>query len=111
MCAPTSADASATWRVPMALTVKAASTSDLAPIDRGEGTAVEHELGSELGEGVHDRVPVVDAHGVDVGAQYLVVEPVTRPFRARAARSGGRRLAPVPPERRAGLVRAARRHR
>ncbi len=49
----------------------------LAAIDRGERATVEDELGSEGGEGRQDGVTVVDRHGVDVGAQHLVLQ--TRP--------------------------------
>ena len=44
----------------------------LAAVDRGERAAVEHELGSKLGERAQDGIPVVHRHGADVGGQQLV---------------------------------------
>ena len=69
----------------------------LAPLDRGEGPAVEHELGPERGEGRQDGVPVVDRHGVDVGAPAPRGSGRAGAPRGRAARSGGRRRARGPP--------------
>ena len=98
MWAPTRAAASATWRVPRALTAKASVDLGLAEVDRGEGAAVEHEVGPEATANVCQHgVAVVDAHGVDVGGQHLVVEARAGAPRARAARSGARRRAPAPP--------------
>ena len=80
MCAPTSAAASATWRVPAAFTANAGVHLGLAQVDRGEGAPVEDELGPEGGEGAEHGVAVVDPHGVDVGGEHLVVETRARPL-------------------------------
>ena len=109
-CAPRPAPAaSATWRVPMALTVKAASTSVSQRSTAVKAAAVEHEVRSELGEGVHGphrgrrrawcrcRWPGPRGRGTPAAP------------RGRAARNGGRPTAPAPPGRRAGRGPAARR--
>ena len=89
---PTSAAASATLRVPTALTAKAGSTSVSHRSTAVKAPPWRTSSGRKSVKVCSDRVAVVDPHGVDVGGEHLVVEPGARPLgpeQRAAAPAGG----------------------
>ena len=80
----------------------------LTTVDGGERTSVQHEFGLECGEGLQNGIPVVDAHGVDVGREDLVVASWTGSLRSAQRATPAACRHPPGQDSRAGLGPAAR---